>query len=83
MGRSQRGKVDRAPQSLCPCSRAVLLSTARMSDARGTRTLPAGRSDAGRYLMLVFERKPGSVIRVYSARDMTEAEKYRFRKLLR
>lgn len=34
-----------------------------------------GRTDAGRMLLLIYEQKPGGVVRVYSAREMTEAER--------
>jgi uncharacterized DUF497 family protein len=39
--------------------------------------LGVGHTDAGRWLLVVFERH-GSQIRAYSARDLTEREKRRF-----
>lgn len=39
-----------------------------------------GVTDGGRYLFLVYQRKPGNVIRIYSARDLTAREKRRFRR---
>jgi uncharacterized DUF497 family protein len=42
--------------------------------------LAYGQSYAGRYLLVVFVWKPGQIIRVISARDMTRAEKKRYRK---
>ncbi len=42
--------------------------------------LAYGQSYAGRYLLVVFVWKPGQIIRVISARDMTRAEKERYRK---
>jgi uncharacterized DUF497 family protein len=39
-----------------------------------------GQTDAGRYLFLVYELKGPNVIRVYSARTMTEGERRKFRR---
>jgi uncharacterized DUF497 family protein len=39
-----------------------------------------GRTDAGRYLFVVFTVKPGSVVRVITARDMTAAERRCYRR---
>lgn len=39
-----------------------------------------GRTDAGRYLFVVFTVKPGSVVRVITARDMTAAERRYYRR---
>lgn len=50
--------------------------------AREGRMIALGRTDAGRYLFVVFKMKPGNVARVITARDMTYAERryYRQRK---
>ena len=40
--------------------------------------LVLGRTNAGRMLFLVCERKPGNVVRVYSAREMTRSERQAF-----
>lgn len=43
---------------------------------QGNRYLAVGQTDEGRYLAVVFVRKPGRV-RVITARDLTEKEKKR------
>lgn len=45
----------------------------------GDDLLMLGVTDDGRMLFLVYEQKPGGVIRVYSARDMTDKEKRTYR----
>ena len=40
-----------------------------------------GRTDAGRSLFLVYEQKANGVVRVYSARNMTSAEKRLHRRI--
>lgn len=49
---------------------------------KGEVFLLMGPTDEGRILLVVFERKPHGVIRIYSARDLDEDEKriYRRRK---
>lgn len=42
--------------------------------------LAYGQTDEGRYLLVVFIRKPGPRIRVISARDLNDAEKRRLRR---
>ena len=42
--------------------------------------LALGQTDGGRMLFMVFERRQGGVIRVYSAREMTGAERSAFRR---
>jgi uncharacterized DUF497 family protein len=42
--------------------------------------LAYGQTDEGRYLLVVFVRKPSSLVRVITARDMTDAEKKRYRR---
>ncbi len=34
-----------------------------------------GVTDGGRMLLLIYEQKPSGVVRVYSAREMTENER--------
>lgn len=45
----------------------------------GDDLLMLGITADGRMLFLVYEQKPGGVVRVYSARDMTEKEKRTYR----
>ena len=42
--------------------------------------LMLGRSDAGRFLFLVFARKAGGLVRVFSAREMTDSERTAYRR---
>jgi uncharacterized DUF497 family protein len=42
--------------------------------------LALGQTDGGRMLLMVCERKRAGVIRVYSAREMTDAERRAFRR---
>jgi uncharacterized DUF497 family protein len=42
--------------------------------------LAYGQTDEGRYLLVVFVRKPQSLIRIISARDLTGDEKSRYRR---
>jgi len=42
--------------------------------------LAYGQTDEGRYLLVVFIRKPGPLIRVITARDLTDREKKRSRR---
>lgn len=44
----------------------------------GDNFLAIGQTNAGRWLLVVFERK-GAVIRAYSSRDLTEREKRRLK----
>jgi uncharacterized DUF497 family protein len=44
------------------------------------RYLAYGETDNGRYLLVVFVRKSGGVMRVITARDLTDAEKKRYRR---
>ncbi len=46
---------------------------------QGDDVLMLGITDDGRMLLLVYEQKPGGVVRVYSARDMTDKEKRTYR----
>ncbi|MGD0409784.1 MAG: BrnT family toxin [Candidatus Limnocylindrales bacterium] len=42
-----------------------------------------GITDRGRMLSLVYEQKPGGVVRIYSAREMTDTERRTYRRLAR
>ena len=46
----------------------------------GDALLMLGKTDGDRMLLLVYEQKPGGVIRVYSAREMTEGERQTYRR---
>ena len=46
----------------------------------GGKYLAYGQTDGGRHLLVVFAPKPGQRLRVITARDMTAAEKKRFRR---
>ncbi len=39
-----------------------------------------GKTDDGRLLLLVYEQRADGVVRVYSAREMTEREKRTYRR---
>ena len=47
---------------------------------RGGRYYVLGRADSGRYLMIVLEYYGSGSVRVITARDMTIAERRRFRR---
>ena len=42
---------------------------------KGDALLMLGVTDGGRMLLLVYEQNPGVLVRVYSAREMTENER--------
>lgn len=46
---------------------------------KGDDLLMLGITDDGRMLFLVYEQKPDGVVRVYSARGMTDKERRTFR----
>ena len=48
--------------------------------SRDGRFIAWGQTWAGRYLMVVFGRKPGHVVRVVTARSMTQRERQRHRR---
>jgi uncharacterized DUF497 family protein len=48
----------------------------------GDALLLMGVTDDGRMLFLVYEQKPKGVVRVYSAREMTEKERRAYRRNL-
>lgn len=43
--------------------------------AKVNRLTACGQTDSGRYLFVVFERKPGGIIRVVTARDANLSER--------
>lgn len=47
----------------------------------GSALLLLGVTDAGRMLLLVYEQKRGGIVRVYSAREMTDGERRLYRRL--
>lgn len=47
---------------------------------KGDALLMLGKTDGDRMLLLVYAQKPGGVVRVYSAREMTENERRAYRK---
>lgn len=49
----------------------------------GDALLLLGVTDDGRMLFLVYEQKPKGVVRVYSAREMTEKERRAYRRNVR
>jgi uncharacterized DUF497 family protein len=49
----------------------------------GDALLLLGVTDDGRMLFLVYQQKPKGVVRVYSAREMTEKERRAFRRNVR
>jgi uncharacterized DUF497 family protein len=49
----------------------------------GDAYLLLGRTDDGRMLLLVYQQKPKGVVRVYSAREMTESERRAYRRTTR
>ena len=48
--------------------------------AGGGKYVAYGQTEAGRYLLVVFALKPEQRLRVITARDMTAAEKKRFKR---
>lgn len=48
--------------------------------SHGDAYLLMGRTDAGRHLLLVFIKKPGNVMRIYSGRDLDDDEKRIYRR---
>lgn len=48
--------------------------------SRSGRFIALGRTEVGRYLTVVYERKEGGVIRVVTSFDMDEKSKRRYRR---
>lgn len=49
----------------------------------GDAMLMLGMTDDGRMLLLIYERKPGGVVRVYSARNQTARERAQYHRSAR
>jgi uncharacterized protein len=49
----------------------------------GADLLLLGVTDGGRMLLLVYEQRSSGVVRVYSAREMTDSERRTYRRLAR
>jgi uncharacterized DUF497 family protein len=49
----------------------------------GDDLLMLGVTDSGRMLFVVYEQKPNGVVRVYSAREMTDKERRVYRRNVR
>lgn len=49
----------------------------------GDALLMIGVTNGGRMLFLVYEQQPNGVVRVYSGREMTDAERRTYRRLAR
>lgn len=58
---------------------AVLDNRPLVLRTQDDKYLAYGQSDEGRYLLVVFVRKP-ALIRVISARELTDGEKKRFKR---
>ena len=69
-----RHGVDRDEAEAVLDNQPLILRTA------DNKYLAYGQTDEGRYLLVVFIRKPGPLIRVISARDLTDTEKRRYRR---
>jgi uncharacterized DUF497 family protein len=50
---------------------------------QGDDLLMLGVTDSDRMLLLVYEQKPDGIVRVYSARDMTNRERRAYRRHVR
>lgn len=59
---------------------SILDDTPLILHTEDGKYLAYGQTDEGRNLLVVFVRKSASLIRVISARDMTEAEKKKHRR---
>ncbi|WP_035106240.1 BrnT family toxin [Desulfovirgula thermocuniculi] len=58
----------------------VFLTGPLIRKARSGLKVAMGRTDAGRYLFVVFALKPGNVVRVITARDMSASERRYYRR---
>jgi len=58
----------------------VLLSDCEVAPAIEGCKLAIGQTEAGRYLLIVFREKPGSAVRVITARELTERQKRAYRR---
>jgi len=59
---------------------AVLDNSPLLLKSADEKYLAYGQTDNGRYLLVVFIRKYGSVVRVITARDLTGDEKKQYRR---
>jgi uncharacterized DUF497 family protein len=59
---------------------AAVANSALLLRTQDNRLLAYGQTDEGRYLLVVFVRKPGHLVRVVTARDLTDPEKQRLRR---
>lgn len=59
---------------------AVLDNHPLVLRTKDEKYLAYGQTDEGRYLLVVFSRKPGPLIRVITARDLTVSEKKRLKR---
>lgn len=60
----------------------VFVDRHRLYRSREGRYVAMGRSAAGRYLFVVFEKRESGTIRVTTARNMSEKEKKHFKRFL-
>lgn len=47
----------------------------KVSKSKFNRYALFGVTNSGRYLTIIFQRKPGNIVRIISARDMTDKER--------
>jgi uncharacterized DUF497 family protein len=59
---------------------AVLDNTPRIFRTSEDKYLAYGQTDDRRFLLVVFVRKPGPMVRVITSRDITDAEKKHYRR---
>lgn len=59
---------------------AVLENNPLILRSADDKYLAYGQSDEGRFLLVVFVRKPGPLIRVITARELTDGEKKQYRR---
>jgi hypothetical protein len=64
------------------CLRSKPSNVANTHDARrvGADLVLLGSTDAGRWLDILYEQKPGGVVRVYHAREMNSKERRIYRR---
>jgi hypothetical protein len=71
----QRNIEHIADHGVEPYEAEEVLDDAFIVRAGRDRYVAYGQSDSGRYLLVVYAKKPGQRIRVITARDLTAAEK--------
>lgn len=57
---------------------AVLDNNPLILRTSDNKYLAYGQTDEGRFLLVVFVRKPGQIVRVITARDMSNEEKKKY-----